>query len=298
MLSIIIVNYNCGSLLVDNVTRLLGLRDGTCEIIVVDNASDDGSIEAVAQLPSRDTALRVVRNNRNRGFAAACNQGVRQSQGTVLLFLNPDCVVDSDAIRLTHDALAASPDIAMAGALILNPDGSEQRGCRRRAPDFHASVLHLTGLSRLFPQHFQDFNATGQPLPAEPTDVEAISGAFMMVKRSALAAVGYWDEGYFLHVEDLDLCQRLRDQGYRIVFVPQARVTHAHGGCSSRHPVRVEWYKHRGMWRYYLKHQAGSDSALWRGAVAISIAMHFALRALTRSLRRLGAQPAARAVTR
>lgn len=96
-------------------------------------------------------------------------------------------------------------------------------------------------------------NVSRWPLPTRPTNVEAISGACMLVKREALDSVGGWDEGYFLHCEDLDLCMRFRHEGWKVCFVPQAKIFHAWGACSRSRPLFVEWHKHRGMIRFYGK---------------------------------------------
>jgi GT2 family glycosyltransferase len=167
----------------------------------------------------------------------------------------------------------------MAGCLVLNEDGTEQRGCRRNIPDPKRSLYRFTGLSRWFPEHFADFNAVGTALPDAPTPVEAISGAFMLVRRDAFEAVGGWDEGYFLHCEDLDLCQRFRDHGHDILFVPAARAVHIQGTSSKGRPIRVEWHKHQGMWRFYRKFQAPSNPAAFNALVRLGIATHFLLTA-------------------
>lgn len=287
MVSVIIVNFNAGELLARNIHRLTEtLLDRPLEVIVVDNASTDDSLAALQ--PLLGDRVQLQSNDRNLGFAAACNQGARLAQGDHLLFLNPDCAVDPDTIAHALQALADHPRAAMAGALILNEDGTEQRGCRRNIPDPRRSLHRLTGLTRLLPSRFPDFNAVGTTLPEAPTPVEAISGAFMLVRRDAFEAVGGWDEGYFLHCEDLDLCQRFRDQGHDILFVPAARAVHIQGTSSKRRPIRVEWHKHQGMWRFYRKFQAPRNPALFNALVRFGIATHFVLKAarlLPRSIR-------------
>ena len=280
MISVVMVNFNAGPLLARNIRHLLRAGSvGPLEIIVVDNGSTDASLAEIEALQTGETSLRILRNGRNLGFAAACNRGARLAAGDHLLFLNPDCAVGPDTIAVTLQALADSPEAGMAGCLILNQDGTEQRGCRRRIPDPKRSLYHLTGLSRLAPERFRGFNDTGAPLPDQPRAVEAISGAFMLMTRQAFEAVGGWDDGYFLHCEDLDLCQRLRDQGYDILFVPAARAVHVKGGSSKGRPIRVEWHKHRGMWRFYRKFQAGRNGILFNALIGTGIAAHFLLKA-------------------
>ncbi len=144
----------------------------------------------------------------------------------------------------------------MAGSLLQNPDGSEQAGSRRAVPTPWRSFVRTFGLARVFPQYrrlFDDFVLAGQPMPAGPVAMEAISGAFMLVRRSALSEVGLLDEGYFLHCEDLDWCMRFRDAGQSILFVPDVAVVHHKGHCGRDRPVRVLWHMHRGMIRFYGK---------------------------------------------
>jgi GT2 family glycosyltransferase len=104
-----------------------------------------------------------------------------------------------------------------------------------------------------FPEVFSDFLLHKEPLPNEPVAVEAISGACMLVKREAMDDVGLWDEGYFLHCEDLDWCMRFKQRGWKVMFVPDAKITHTLGACSHSRPFFVEWHKHRGMLRFYRK---------------------------------------------
>jgi hypothetical protein len=137
----------------------------------------------------------------------------------------------------------------------------------------------VSGLSRWFPRRFADFNEAGSPLPDAPVAVEAISGAFMLIKRRAFEAVGRWDEAYFLHCEDLDLCQRVRDHGHEVLFVPAARAVHRQGASSRDRLVRVEWHKHWGMWRFYRKFQADERAAMVSGLVGLGIGSRFLLKA-------------------
>ena len=285
MISIIIVNFNAGDALGANLHTLRrNWPQGVeAEIIIVDNASTDTSL-AVIGLDEPGPPITVVRNDSNRGFAAACNQGIAASRGECLLFLNPDVTVEASMMLKVAAALDADTRAGMAGCRLLNPDGSEQRGARRRIPDPRSALAHLTGLGRLSPRRFTDFNQADEPLPEGPVDVEAISGAFMMVKREAMARVGLWDEGYFLHGEDLDWCLRFTQAGYRILFVPDAIAVHDRGTCSRSRPLRVEWHKHRGMWRFFRKHQAADEPVWVRMTVWCGITAHFLLRALGRGL--------------
>jgi GT2 family glycosyltransferase len=253
--SIIIVNYNAGLELARCVQSITQTKIDL-EVIVVDNASRDESIDQLrAQFP-QESKLTVLHNKDNLGFAVACNQGSRDAVGDFLLYLNPDCLVEPETIPALLQCLQNDPQVGMVGGLILNPDGSEQRGCRRAVPTPWKSLVNSLGLkslSRLNPHIFSDFRLDQEPRPDQAVAVDAISGACMLVSRSALADVGPLDEGYFLHCEDLDWCMRFRQRGWKVMFVPQARLYHSKGACSSSRPVFVEWSKHKGMVRFSRK---------------------------------------------
>jgi len=252
-ISAIIVNYNAGAFLLESILSVSSQVD---EVIVVDNDSRDFSIETCIQRYSNEPKIKFIKNNANLGFAAACNVGSRLATGDYLLYLNPDCVLDGRAIQELRHVLEANERVAMAGGLLLNPDGSEQGGGRRAVPTPWRSFVRAFGLNRYssrWPKLFFDFYLHRQPLPEYPIEVEAISGACMLVKRVAIDEIGLWDEGYFLHCEDLDWCMRFTRQGWIIMFVPTARITHYLGACSKNRTLFVEWHKHHGMTRFYRK---------------------------------------------
>lgn len=252
-LSAVVVNYNAGTLIVDCVRLALQQCN---EVVLVDNASSDTSLSLLEQAFPANAGLLVVRNPKNLGFAVACNIGASYATSTHLLFLNPDCLLDAGAAARLVDALESEAGVAMVGGLLLNPDGTEQAGGRRAVPTPWRSFVRGFGLSRFanrWPKLFFDFHLHMQPLPALPIEVEAISGACMLLRASTLVGVGAWDEGYFLHCEDLDLCIRLTRAGQKILFVPDARVLHYKGVCSRSRPLFVEWHKHKGMMRFYRK---------------------------------------------
>jgi GT2 family glycosyltransferase len=286
--SVITVNFNAGDLLLASARAVLDSR-APVELIVIDNGSSDGSIAQLRRAVGGDPRVRIVENGANLGFARANNIAVDWATGDHLLFLNPDCLVRPETIGAIREALDAHPRAAMAGCLILNPDGSEQAGCRRSVPTPWRALVRALGLARVFPHHrklFDDFVLAHQPLPSGPAAVEAISGAFMFVRRAAMDAVGRMDEGYFLHCEDLDWCMRFRAAGREILFVPTVAVTHHKGYCSRKRSIRVLWHMHRGMVRFYgkfFRHQYPAP-LLW--AVTIGVWARFGIMAARTALRR------------
>jgi GT2 family glycosyltransferase len=250
------------------------------ETIVVDNASQDATVERLRAAEALIDALTC--NAHNVGFAKAVNQGIRQAQGEYILVLNPDAVLRPGAIEQAADALGMSPDAGVAGALLLNADGTEQPGGRRFIPTPGRALARVIGLHRLFPGRAwaQGFVLNADPLPATTSEVEATSGAFMLVRRAAIEQVGGLDEGYFMHCEDLDWCVRMRAHGWRVLFVPGARVVHKKGRSSRQRPVRVEWHKHKGMIRFYRKFFLSRYPLLLMPLIVCAVWTRFALKAL------------------
>jgi len=289
MISAIIVNYNGGTMLSACVASLL-TSSHPVRIIVSDNGSTDDSIDRLLAFFREDERLFIIRNNANIGFSAGSNAALSFAIGDYLLFINPDCMVGPDTLAHMHAAMEAHPEAGMGGCLIRNVDGSEQDGCRRYTPTPWRSLARVLKLNQLFLRNpkFQTFNMSNEPLPTRPITVEAISGAFMFVRRSALEKVGPLDDGYFLHCEDLDWCMRFGLAGYPILFVPDIEVTHLKGVCSTSRPVFVEWHKHRGMVRFYKKffrHQYARP-LMW--LVITSVWLRFCLKSAHLFFKKLG----------
>lgn len=274
---VVVVNYNAGLLLVDCVLSVFAA--GAAKAIVVDNCSTDGSIEHLQHVVKNEKVI-VIRNDKNLGFAAACNIGAIASSAHHVLFLNPDSVLEPDALIKMAAALDAADDVGMVGGFLCNPDGSEQPGGRRVFPTPKRAFMRAFGLSpltRFLPSVFSDFLLHEEPVPTKPVVVEAISGACMLVKRQAIDDVGLWDSGYFLHCEDLDWCMRFKLRGWKVMFVPDAKVTHLWGACSRSRPYFVEWHKHEGMLRFYQKFFRHKYPGLLWGLVVVGVWFRFVL---------------------
>lgn len=288
LVSVVTVNYNAGHFLVECVRAAM---PQVSEVLVVDNASTDSSLDLCLQHFPNEPKLKIIYNAANLGFAAACNIGGEQASYDFVLFLNPDCTLDASAVSELVRALESEDSVGMAGGLLVNPDGSEQGGGRRAVPTPWRSLVRAFGLSRFanrWPRLFFDFHLHKQPLPAQPIEVEAISGACMFVKREAMEDVGPWDEGYFLHCEDLDWCMRFRQKGWKILFVPSAQITHASGVCGRSRPIFVEWHKHKGMMRFYRKFFRHQYPGVLMGLVAVGVWLRFGLVAIYYTARRIG----------
>jgi GT2 family glycosyltransferase len=256
-LSVVIVNYSAAA----HVRRCLAsLVDGCAgvryEVIVVDNASPEPGIEAaVGAVPD----VRLIRRRRNGGFAAGVNAGLRAARGGAALVVNPDTVVGAGAAATLLRFLREHPESGVIGPRILNEDGSLQLSCRR-FPSFSAALFNRNSLlTRLLPGNrysarylMSDWDHQGV------RDVDWLSGAAMLLNREALARTGLFDERYFFEIEDVDLCRRMHDAGYRVVYLPEATVTHRIGASSRTLPSRVILARHAGMWRYYRTYLRGN----------------------------------------
>jgi len=278
-ISVIIVNYNAGMEL-SACVRSVAETAEHIEIIVVDNNSSDESISLLLEHYKGEKKLRIVQNSTNFGFAVACNQGSMAAKGQMFFYLNPDCIVAPETIPTLRHVLEIDPEVGMAGGLIMNNDGSEQRGCRRDIPTPWKSFVNSFGLKRLvnFNQKlFSDFRLDREPIPDTPMVVDAISGACMLIRKEDFVDIGPMDEGYFLHCEDLDWCMRFGQRGRKVMFVPQARLWHSKGSCSASRPVLVEWFKHKGMIRFYGKFFADEYPAPMFRLVQLGIWLRFCL---------------------
>ena len=288
MITAIIVNYNSGPQLTVCVASLLASLV-PIKVVVSDNGSVDDSLVRLAAFFGDDERVTVIRNGANLGFSVGCNIGLSHAGGDYVLFINPDCVVPPDALGRMRAIMDSQPEVGMAGCLIRNLDGSEQAGCRRYVPTPWRSLVRVLRLDRVFPDvpRFQTFNMKGTPLPSHPVAVEAISGAFMFVRRSALEKVGPFDENYFLHCEDLDWCMRFTRQGHAILFVPDVEIMHLKGG-SRASPIFVEWHKHKGMTRFYRKFFRDRYPWAMMLLVIVAVYLRFTLLAPVLLLRRGG----------
>jgi N-acetylglucosaminyl-diphospho-decaprenol L-rhamnosyltransferase len=264
-LSIVVVSYNTHALLERCLSAVSASARGLQhEIVVVDNASDDGSPDLV------ETAFPdaiVIRNADNRGFAAAVNQGVLASSGRYVLLLNSDATVDADTVPALLGRLDQTPRAAAAGGMLLHPDGTFQ-GSYADFPTLTSETLLATGLSRwLLPPTFPSYPADSSQ---DLRTVDWVCGALVMLRRAALDDVGPFDEAFFMYAEEVDWCYRARQRGWSILYVPEARALHHVGASYGRAPVRRRKQIYRSKWLYFRKHRG------WPQATAFLVAVQAA----------------------
>ena len=228
-LSVIVVNWNTGDLLRRCVASIVAAAPQIAyEIIVVDNASSDRSLDALREEPlARACALRIVENADNRGFGAANNQAFALSQAPFVLLLNPDTVMTSGAIEALMAVLRGDPAAAACGPRIVNPDGSLQVSVWRNPPAAWEIVLSSLWLYRLIPSRLRGEMLLGPHWPHDRRrDVPMLSGAALMVRRAAIDAVGGFDERFHMYAEDNEWCARMVRGGWRLIFEPDAVIRH------------------------------------------------------------------------
>lgn len=239
------VSWRTGPVLIDAINAVLA-DDAIGELILVDHDNPEHHRDQVETIARSEPRLKILRTDANLGFGKGCNLGARQAGGEWLFFINPDAEPEIGCAGKLAAALAGQPETALAGARVLNSDGSEQRGSRRRELTLWRAIASFFGLAHL--GLARSFGMEREALPDHPAQVAAISGAAFLVRRSGFEELGGFDESFFLHVEDIDLCRRAE----RVWFVPGAIVRHV-GSTSDAHPVAVEWEKAKGFFRYFWK---------------------------------------------
>jgi GT2 family glycosyltransferase len=283
---IIIVNYNAGDWLIRSVRSALAFSEG--QISIVDNASSDNSVANARREFSAQARLNWIENADNRGFAAANNQVLEVLEADFAVLMNPDCEINAQSLPLILNAFSASPNMGLASCRILNEDGSLQATCRRRFPSPWSALVRMLQLHKLFPQkqQFANFDYGDEVTVDSGTQaVEAISGAFMVVKKPALEQVGVLDQAYFMHCEDLDWCKRFEVHGLDVGFVSSASVLHAKGVSSASRPIKVLWTLHQGMNRFFDKHYSSQNPWPLRYLVKLGIGLSFLVRSALTILR-------------
>jgi N-acetylglucosaminyl-diphospho-decaprenol L-rhamnosyltransferase len=287
--SIVVVAADSGPLLLDAIGAALA-SDANVEVILVDNASRDRMPQRVAADRRDDARFVFVPLAENIGFGPACNRGAAIARGDALLFLNPDCVIARDTIARLRAIADEDDSIGLLGIEIVSPDGVPARGNRRRAPSLRRALMSMSGLSR-FESRSPSFAGVEMPdgdaATSAPIErVEAVSGACIFLPRRVFDAVAGFDERYFLHVEDLDLCRRVIDAGYDVAIARTIRATHVQGSSSRHRPVFVSWHKHRGMWRYFTTFDRAARNVVLRAIVWCGLWAHFVATAPLLMLRR------------
>lgn len=269
-LSVIVVAADSGRTLHDCVRRLLACTLAL-ELLLIDNASNDGVPQAIERAYVHDARLKVIYNHANLGFGPAVNRAAAGARGSVLLVLNPDCLLNQAELQRLLDVFAAEPKAGLLGAVVCDEQGVPDPASYRRDP------LLRRALNSLFKRSGEGVTIDGA-IPDQLIEAEAVSGALLLLPRAVFQQLDGFDEAYFLHCEDLDLCRRVRDAGYRVLLAGDVRVLHGKGSSSRHRPIFVSRHKHRGMWRWFRKFDPAARKPLLRGLVWLGIWTHFLLK--------------------
>ena len=255
--SIIIISWNTHDLLNQCLTSVFKTPLTDWEILLVDNASTDGSSPMVRE---HFPKVQLIENKENVGFASANNQAIRKSMGKLILLLNSDTVVKPNALQEMVRFMDEHPETGAAGAYLLNPDGTLQPSCEP-FPTLTREFLRLFHLTSLWQGNCYRMAKWD---PKKPREVEVIKGACLILRKEALKTIGLLDEDFFFYSEDVDLCYRLRKAGWHLYWVPTAKVVH-YGGQSS-HLVAAESFirLYEGKLQYIRKHHGRPAGAVYK----------------------------------
>ncbi len=252
--SVIVVAYNTGPALFECIRTVLE-QPRVDELILVDNGSTEEDAARLRRIAEGDARMLLFQGHGNIGFAKGANAGASAARGRWLIFLNPDAFLGAGTVETLVEAARKGRGPCIVGARVMNADGTEQQGGRRaEITPFTAllTFLHLTrGKLRQYEIHREH-----DQLPTHAVETAAVSGACFCVSRADFASLRGFDGGYFLHVEDVDLCWRARQAGGQVLFEPRAEVVHL-GHTSLTSPLRVEYHKGRGIARYFRKRAEG-----------------------------------------
>ncbi|MHB1784883.1 MAG: glycosyltransferase family 2 protein [Acidimicrobiales bacterium] len=294
-LEVVVVSYNTRDHLVECVASLY--RAGAGGVTVVDNASSDGSAQA---LRSAFPQAQLIQTGANLGYGAAANRGIQATSAPLVAVANPDLVVAEGALARLRLVLESSPMLALVGPRMENPDGSTYPSARR-FPSLVEAAGHaflgqvaprnrFTRRYKMLEEHQRDGLEEHQPdgvaIPGPVRPVDWVSGAFFLARRTALEALGGFDEGYFMYMEDVDLCWRARRAGWSVAYVPNAVVTHHQGVASDQHPYRKILAHHRSLARYSVRTSSGAGRAMLpvvMGGLVVRAAITLGHKALDRS---------------
>jgi GT2 family glycosyltransferase len=287
IIDVVIVSYRCSALLRDCLESLSEHAAGVpTRIHVVDNASRDGTVAMVREsFPDVD----LLASQKNLGFARANNLAIARGDATYILALNPDTRVTPHALERLIEVMDGRPDVAICGCRLVRDDNRLDHAAKRSFPTPLSALGHFTGLGRLSksPRSLAAYRAPD----IEAGPVDAVNGAFMLMRRKALEEFGLFDEGYWMYMEDLDLCYRASQHGWLTWYEPSVDVYHVKAGTSGKHrSLRLNYAFHYGMFRFYRTHYAHRNRVslnllVYTGIVAklsVSVARSAAARARNR----------------
>jgi GT2 family glycosyltransferase len=269
MVTAIIVSYNVRELLLTTLRTLYANTEVSFQVVVVDNASRDGSVEAVRE---EFPLVNLLPQQENLGFGRGNNVGLHEAVGRFILLLNPDVEIGPACVDALTDFLLVHPEAGAVGPRLARPQGGLDLAARRGFPTPTTSFYRFTGLSRLFPhsRRFNGYNMGHQPVD-RVHEMDAGTAACLLVRRTAIDQVGFFDPDFFMYGEDLDLCYRLKAGGWKTYYLPTANAVHVKGASSRQATARSLYAFHSAMWTFHHKHYASNLPAFANGLIWASI---------------------------
>ncbi|MGQ4680118.1 glycosyltransferase family 2 protein [Paenibacillus polymyxa] len=281
--SILVVNYNTCQLTLDCLQSVYASKTQyRYEVIVIDNHSSDGSVEAIrAAYPE----IMLIANQDNTGFAKANNQGMEVASGRYVLLLNSDTLVQPDTLDTMIQFMDTHPEMGASGCKVILPDGSLDKACKRGFPTPSASFYYAFGWSKRYPDNpkYNQYQL-GHLSPDDEYPVDVLVGAFMLVRRETIDQVGGLDETFFMYGEDIDWCYRIKQAGWGIYYYPHTYIIHIKGGSARRRPLKIIYEFHRAMWVFHRKHYKQQYSWFTNMAVYAGITVKFGMAFLKNKL--------------
>ena len=267
-LSIIIVNYNTFKLTRDTINSILKYSyPFTIEIIVTDNNSTDDSLNNL-KMYFKDSNVKFIESKENRGFAAGNNLAIKQANGRYILLLNSDTIVKEKTLESIYQYLEKHSDVGAVGCRVLLENGDLDKACKRSFPN------PANAFSRLFHIKTKHDNYNLDNLDDGGVyEVDCLTGAFMFIRKEALEDAGLLDETFFMYGEDIDLCYRIKENGWKIVYYGKSEILHYKGASSKKQKSKLIYEFYRAMYIYYKKHYSKDKSIFVNIAVYIGIVL-------------------------
>ena len=255
-LSIVIVKYQTFELTKNTINSVLEyVYPFSYEILVVDNASGDDSL-AKLQDYFKDK-VKFIASAENNGFAAGNNQALRIAKGKYVLLLNSDTIVWEKTLESIYDYMENHTDVGASGCRVLLENGELDKACKRSFPNVKNSFFRLFHIPTKSKDN--DYNLDNLP-DGEIYEIDCLTGAFMFIRADALKQIGFLDETFFMYGEDIDLCYRIKQAGWKIVYYGKSKITHFKGASSKKQKSKLIYEFYRAMYIYYKKHHANENS--------------------------------------
>ena len=273
-LSVVIVNYQTFDLTKNTINSIFQYEyPFSYEILVVDNASSDDSLDKLKDY--FNDKVTFIASRENNGFAAGNNQALRIAKGKYVLLLNSDTIVWENTLEDIYNYMEENTDVGASGCRVLLENGELDKACKRSFPNVKNSFFRLFHIPTSSKD--DDYNLDNLP-DGEVYEIDCLTGAFMFIRKTALDEAGFLDETFFMYGEDIDLCYRIKQAGWKIVYYGKSKITHLKGASSKKQKTKLIYEFYRAMYIYYKKHHADESSFIVNITVYFGIAVLLVLK--------------------